>query len=152
MAINNCVFNGRLVANAETKVVSDTFSVTNFAIAINERIKDKDGNGWTDRPNYVNLSLFGKYGETLRPLLKKGREVTVVARLHQERWEKDGKKFERIIFYCDNIVLQRESKQATGEKKTEQTGNSEETPQEIKETMDAIANLVPNDTESAMFF
>ena len=138
MNTNVCVFTGRVVSNAETKVIREGFSVTSFAIAVNEKIKDSTKeSGYGDRANFINMIIFGNYSDRLRPALSKGREITATCRFHQDRWTKDGKNYDKAVFYVDNVVIQREPKAKT----------ESNIPQEVSKIAEAFGGeLVPQDT------
>lgn len=143
MNTNVCVFTGRVVSNAETKVINESFSITSFAIAVNEKVKDSSKeSGYGDRANFINMAIFGNYGDRLRPALTKGREVTVTCRFHQDRWSKDGKNYDRAVFYVDNIVIQREPKAKT----------ENNVPPQVEQLAEAFGGeLVPQDTNFDVF-
>lgn len=120
MNTNVCVFSGHVVADAQTKKVGESILITNFSLAVNERRKKNDGTGsFSDYPNFLDMVIFGNYGEVMRPLLKKGMPVTATARVHQDRWEKDGGKFSRVVFYCDNIQLHNRREKAVADAPSE---------------------------------
>lgn len=111
MDTNCCIFTGRLTRDAELKTVSTGLKICNFSMAFSEITKDSTNpQNHIYRPNYIDCVIYGGYGEALFPILKKGREVTITSRLHQERWQKDGKNFSRIVFYVNNLIAQREPK------------------------------------------
>lgn len=138
MNTNVCVFTGRVVSNAETKKINEGFSITSFAIAVNEKVKDSSKeSGYGDRANFLNMVIFGNYGDRLRPALTKGREITATCRFHQDRWTKDGKNYDRAVFYVDNVVIQREPKAKT----------ESNIPQDVAKLADAFGGeVVPQDT------
>lgn len=151
MNTNVCVFTGRVTAQAETKNIKDSVSITTFSIAVNERIKDASKeSGYGNRANFVDMAIFGNYGDRLRPALSKGREVTVTCRYHQDRWEKDGKKFQKAVFYVDNIVIQREGKGASTTVQSAQ--NTQESfelpPPEVQDLLNAFPG---SEVESLVF-
>lgn len=141
MNTNVCVFTGRVTAQAETKVIKEGFSITTFSIAVNERIKDASKeSGYGDRANFVDMAIFGNYGDRLRTALSKGREITATCRYHQDRWGKDGKKFQKAVFYVDNIVIQREGKGASPTAQPAQTAQEsfEFPPREVQDLLNAF--------------
>lgn len=99
---NVVVLTGNLVRDAELKEAGSAKFLV-FSIAVNE--KTKKGDNWEDYANYFDVSLFGKRGEALFQYMKKGTRVAVEGSLHQDRWEKDGKKQNRIVVRADNLEL-----------------------------------------------
>lgn len=92
--INSVALLGNLTKDAELKYTKTGFSVMEFSLAVNERVKK--GEDWEDRPSYIDCIMFGTRGEKLAPKLTKGTKVCVSGSLRQERWEKDGKTQSRI--------------------------------------------------------
>lgn len=105
MNTNVCVFTGRLIKTALLNELPNGSYICNFCIAVDESLKDNAK--WT---NFINCSIYGKYAESLVKYLKKGVEVTVTCRLHQNRWKKEDKNHNSYVFYVDNLMLQRTPK------------------------------------------
>ena len=99
--INTVVLVGRLTKAAECKYPRENFAVVNFTIAVNE--SRKQGNEWTKYPNYFDVTFTGNYAAAMSKSLSKGIEVTVSGKLHQDRWEKDGQKYSKVIIKADNV-------------------------------------------------
>ena len=111
--INVVVETGRLTKAAELKYPRDGFAVVNFTIAVNE--SKKKGDEWTKYPNYFDVTFTGNYAAAIQKSLSKGLEVTVSGRLHQDRWEKDGQKYSKIVIIANNVEPGRPPKESTAE-------------------------------------
>jgi len=94
---------GRLVRDCEVKTTTSGTPVSRFSIAVGER--RKNGETWEDEINYFDVALFGKSADALKPYLTKGRQVAVMGKLKQDRWEKDGKANSRVYVLADNLQL-----------------------------------------------
>jgi|LSQX01.3.fsa_nt_gb single-strand DNA-binding protein len=81
---------GNLVKDAELKALpgTDGRMVLEFTVAWDERYKTAEG-GWDERPQYVDCSVYGPYGEKLAPYMTKGLRVGVEARLKHRTWKSD---------------------------------------------------------------
>jgi len=101
--INNVVLIGRLVRDAELRYTSIGAPVTRFSIAVNER--KKDGDSYVDKANFIDVTFWGKLGETLGSYLVKGKQIAVVGKLNQQRWEKDGYKHSKIVVVANTVQL-----------------------------------------------
>lgn len=113
MDTNCCIFTGRLTKDAELKKLPSGLSIVNFSLGFSEPKKSKTIEGQHEYySNYINCSIFGNYGEALFPMLKKGQEITVTTRLHQNRWESNGEKRQSYDFIVNNAILQRPPKKA----------------------------------------
>ena len=53
------------------------------------------------KTSFFDFSAFGKTAEFIKQYFTKGKSIAVVARAKQERWEKDGQKRSKIVFYVD---------------------------------------------------
>lgn len=102
--VNFVIEIGRLTANAVISYTAGGTPCANFSIAVNESQKDAAGN-WNEYVNFFDVVLWGKQGESLKDYLTKGKQVAVVGRLHQDRWQKDGKNQNRIRIKAENIQL-----------------------------------------------
>lgn len=94
---------GNLVRDAEARTTKTGEEIATFTVAVNERVK-VDGE-WTDYANFIDCKLFNA-GKRL-PYLKKGAKVTVGGKIHQDRWEKDGKKFSKNLVIVNDLDLPR---------------------------------------------
>lgn len=115
MSINTVVITGRLGADPEHRTTAKGTSVLEFNVAVNERVSDGNG-GWTDRASWVKCVLFGKRADSLAKLLYRGSKVAVSGRLHEERWEYDGKKRRKLSVVVEEIdlMIPRENAAAQG--------------------------------------
>ena len=89
--INVAVITGNLTRDPELRHLEGSgTAVCEIRVAVNSR--RKNGNGeWVDKPNYFDVTVFGKRGETVAEHLSKGRPVAVEGRLEWQEWEaKDG--------------------------------------------------------------
>ncbi len=107
---NVVVLTGRCVRPAELKYIKAGLAVCTFSVAVNERVKKKGSDECENRPNYFDIVCYGNYGKAMQAYLTQGREVTVTGRLHQDRWEAEGKKFSRVNVIAENMEIQREPK------------------------------------------
>ena len=73
------------------------------SIAVNSSIKK--GDKYEDYVSYLDIQIFGKTAENLKPYLTKGTQIGVVAHLKQDRWEKDGQKRSAISIIADHVQL-----------------------------------------------
>ena len=101
--INHTIVIGRLVRDGEFGYITSGTARLNISIAVNESRKGQ--NGWTDYPNYFDVTIWGKTAENLKPYLIKGKQVAIEGHLQQQRWEKDGQKFSKIVIIADNVEL-----------------------------------------------
>lgn len=94
---------GRLTRDVEVKYTPTGFAVGNFALAVNRSVKKNDS--WIDETSFFDITIFGKTVENLQQYLTKGKQVAVQGSLKQDRWEKDGQKFNKVCILADSIQL-----------------------------------------------
>lgn len=101
--INHIVIIGRLTRDCDFGYITTGTARTNISVAVNESRKGQ--NGWTDYPNYFDVTIWGKTAENLKPYLTKGKQVAIDGHLHQDRWEKDGQRNSRVLIIADKVEL-----------------------------------------------
>ena len=101
--VNHVILLGRLTRDAELKVLASGQAVCKFSIAVNRR--KKSGEQWVDEPNFFDIVLWGRQGETLNQYLVKGKQVAVDGELRQDRWEQDGQNRSKVEIVANNIQL-----------------------------------------------
>lgn len=111
---NVVVLTGRCVKSAELKYTTGGMAICTFSIAVNERVHKKNSDEYENRPNFFDVTCYGNYGKAMQTFLTKGREVTVAGKLHQDRWESEGKSYSRITIIAQNLEPQREPKGNSG--------------------------------------
>ncbi len=91
MALNKCIFIGRLVRDVEFKTVGDNVPVANFTIAVDKRYKGKDQKQPT--ADFISVAAWRKSAEFAEKYFSKGKQVSVCGSLETYTWEKeDGTK------------------------------------------------------------
>ncbi|MCQ2592697.1 MAG: single-stranded DNA-binding protein [Treponema sp.] len=107
--LNHVVLIGRLTKDLGTDERSFGYNVSNnqaranVSIAVNRA--RKNGDQWIDEVNYFDVTIWGKTAENLKPYLTKGKQICVEGYLKQDRWEKDGQKFSKIVIVASNVQL-----------------------------------------------
>lgn len=97
------VFIGRLTRDAELKYTNSGMAICHFCIATDSRVKK--GDQWVEEPNYWDVDLFGKRGESVNQYLTKGKLVAVQGVIRQDRWEKDGQTKTKIVVNANDVQL-----------------------------------------------
>ena len=101
--INHVVLIGRLTRDAELKSIASGQAVTKFSIAVNRR--RKNGDQWEDEPNFFDVIVWGRQGESLHQYLVKGKMVCVDGELRQDRWQQDGQNRSKVEVVANYIQL-----------------------------------------------
>lgn len=112
--LNIIAITGRFTRDPELKKINEK-SLANFSLAVS---KGKE------EVSYFDCTAWEKTAELIQKYCKKGKQVNITGELKQERWEKDGQKFNRVCIVVKTIQL-------LGSKPEQET--QEYTPTQYKE-------------------
>lgn len=100
MSFTNFVaVDGNLTRDGEITFANSGTAILNLSIAHNTKIKEKE------EVSFFDVVAFGKHAEYVADFAVKGATVTVIGRLHQDKWEKDGKKYSRTKIIASQVVF-----------------------------------------------
>lgn len=103
--INRVTLLGNLGADPELRYTQGGTAVLNIRIATPERFNGKDGQ-WTERTEWHNVVIWGKRGEALANILRKGSSVLVEGTLRTTSYDaKDGGKRYKTAVNATNVIL-----------------------------------------------
>lgn len=91
--MNTITILGRLTANPEFRTTQTGKKVANFTIAEGDK----------NKTNYIECQAWEKRAEFLQTYFTKGKPILVTGSLNQERWEKDGKKYSKLIANVNQV-------------------------------------------------
>jgi single-strand DNA-binding protein len=83
--INRVVMVGRLTREPEMRSLASGSSVCGLRIACNGVRKTDDG--YVERPNYFDVSVFGASAEAVSAYTRKGSRIAIDGRLEWREWE-----------------------------------------------------------------
>ena len=104
--LNHVIVIGRTTRDINKNDFAYTPSGTarlNLSIAVNRSEKRNDA--WTDKVSYFDVTVWGKTAENIKPYLYKGKQIAIGGYLDQQRWEKDGQKFSKVVIVANNVQL-----------------------------------------------
>ncbi|MCE9500745.1 MAG: single-stranded DNA-binding protein [Leptospira sp.] len=84
--IAHIVLDGNLTADPELKKTPNGKSVSTFSIAVNHT-DSKDEEGKSDDVSFLDVEAWENTAERCAEFLKKGRGVTVIGNIKQDRWK-----------------------------------------------------------------
>ena len=116
MSINSVNISGNLTRDAELRRANNGTAIASMSVAVNDRAKNPQTGEWEDRPNFVDVTLFGTRAEKLAQYLVKGTKVTINGRLRYNTWEKDGQKRSKLDVICENLEFMSRSDNAAAAK------------------------------------
>ena len=95
-SFNKVIVMGNLTRDPDVRIVgANAVKVCRFALALNERRRDRSGN-MVETPVFVEVDAWEKLGELCGQYLRKGRSALVEGRLQSDVWEKDGVKIQKL--------------------------------------------------------
>jgi single-strand DNA-binding protein len=122
--INRVVVAGNLTRDPELRQLPSGTSVCKLRVAVNTRIKDRETQQWTDKPNYFDVTVWGAQGESCSRYLQKGSGILVDGRLEWREWDaQDGTKRQSVEIIAENTQFTGGRESATS------GGGSEFTPE-----------------------
>lgn len=95
---------GRLTRDSELRYSNGGMAICRFTLAVNQRKRSGD-NKWEDEVNFFDCLMFGKSAESLNQYLEKGRQVSIIGELRQNRWEQDGQSRSRVEIAVNSLQL-----------------------------------------------
>lgn len=102
--LNRVVLTGNLTADPDLRNLPSGSAVCKLRLAVNTRRKDSASGEWVDKPNYFDITVWGKQGETAAQYLAKGRPVGIDGRLEWREWkDKDDNKRQSIEVVADTV-------------------------------------------------
>nr|DAU37673.1 MAG TPA: Single strand binding protein [Caudoviricetes sp.] len=113
-SLNVCTPSGRLGADAEVRYTNTGLAITQLSLAVKHGKRKANGDGYEDETYWIDVTMYGKRGESLQASLYKGALVAITGHIRSSSWEKDGKRYKKTEVVADNIELmtmQREQQQ-----------------------------------------
>ena len=102
--INRVILTGNLTSDPELSSLPSGTQVCKLRLAVNRRYKDQSSGEWVEKPNYVDIKVWGAQGENCANYLSKGRAIAVDGRLEWREWEsQDGGKRQAVEIIANNV-------------------------------------------------
>ncbi len=102
---NRVILAGNLTRDPQLSYTPSNTPVCEFGMAVNRRWRDKDGNT-KDDVCYVDLTSYGRTGETINQYMSKGRSILVEGRLRYQQWtNKEGQKRNKLDVIVENFTF-----------------------------------------------
>src|SRR5438128_12606354 len=102
-SLNRVVLIGRLTRDPELRALPYGGSVCELRIACNSSRRDSDG-GYTEKPNYFDVNVYGASGESERQYMRKASRVDIDGRLDWREWETaDQQRRQAVSVVADNV-------------------------------------------------
>ena len=102
MSINRVVISGNITRDPELRSTQGGMEILALGVAVNDRVKGENGQ-WTDRPNFIDCTMFGNRAKSVSRFLSKGSKVAIEGKLRWSQWERDGQRRSKIEVIVDEI-------------------------------------------------
>jgi single-strand DNA-binding protein len=102
--INVVTIRGRVTRDPELRSLPSGQSVASFTVANHRRFKNKEGE-LNEETNFVDCEVFGQTAETIANHAKKGRNLFILGRLRQDKWEdrETGEKRSKLVVKVEDF-------------------------------------------------
>jgi single-strand DNA-binding protein len=127
-SINRVVLVGRLTRDPELRGLPSGSSVCSIRVACNSSRRDGDG-GYTEKPNFFDVSVFGASAESVSQYMRKGSRVAVDGRLEWREWETaDQQKRQAVSVVADTLQFldSPAERSETGQQPSDEDGGDQE--------------------------
>lgn len=100
---NKVILMGNLTRDPQLRYLPSNTAVCEFGLAVNRVWRDRDGNQ-KEEVCFVDISAFGRQGETINQYMSKGRPILVEGHLRFDSWTgQDGQKRSKLIVVLDSF-------------------------------------------------
>src|SRR3954447_20124159 len=100
--INRVTVIGRLTRDAELRALASGSSVCSLRIACNGARKTDDG--YVERPNFFDVSVFGAPADAVSAYTHKGSRIAIDGRLEWREWETaDNERRQAVSIVADSV-------------------------------------------------
>ena len=128
MSINVVTVSGNLTKDSELKQTKGG-NLLSGGICINNRVMGADGN-WTDKPCFIDWTLFGPRADKLVGFLTKGVKVCINGYLTYDSWtDKQGNKRNKLSIIVREVEFFRPSNVVMDQQTAMQAAHPQPQPQ-----------------------
>ena len=130
MELNKVIIAGNLTREPELRSLPNGTPVCGLGLASNRKFTRKGEEDSQEETCFVDITVWGRQGETCNQYLSKGRGVVVEGRLKFEKWQyKEGNPRSKLSIVADRVHFMSKgdsSEEKSGKETTEMT--AEEVP------------------------
>lgn len=125
--LNSVTITGRITQDPELRETRTGTPLVNLRVVVNDAIRKDDGT-WDDKPNFVNVTVFGNSAENIASSLTKGSRIAVDGRLSWREWTTDaGVRGQALDIVAGNVHYL-DTKAQTAELKARHSGDAQAQP------------------------
>ena len=86
-SFNKVILMGNLTRDPEIRRTQGDMAICNIGLAVNRRYKDGQTGEWKEEPTFVDVTIFGKRGESFAQYHTKGKPALVEGHLRLDTWK-----------------------------------------------------------------
>ena len=137
MAVNKCIFIGRLTDDPSVRYMPNGDPVANFSIAVNEKYKDKSGEQ-REKTEYLRIVAYRKTAEIIGQYTRKGSKLYVEGKLQTRKWtDNNGVDRYTTEIIADSVqLLDSHRDDQSGQQGYQQQGYQQQRPQPPRHPQD----------------
>ena len=103
--LNRVTLVGRLTRDPELRHLPSGDPLASMRVAVNGRQRDEGGN-WGDKPNFFDVTVFGRQADTVVQYMAKGRRIGIDGRLSWREWQaQDGTKRQSVEVIANDVFF-----------------------------------------------
>ncbi|MDH5679536.1 MAG: single-stranded DNA-binding protein [Nitrospinota bacterium] len=103
-SLNKVLLIGNLTRDPELRYTPSGMALCKFGLAVSR--KYKSGDELKEDVAFIDITVWGKQGETASEYLSKGRQVCIEGRLTYSKWETDdGQKRSKLEVTAENVMF-----------------------------------------------
>lgn len=137
--INCLVVEGNITREPNFRTTPNGFPICKIPIAVNHYYKKAASGEYENEVSYFDVETFGKLAEICAKFSQKGRGLSVVGRLKQNRWKTpEGKNTSRVTIIAEKIEFKQRFNKADGDESEAAAAENESAAEEA--TAKALAD------------
>lgn len=138
--INCLVVEGNITREPNFRTTPNGFPICKIPIAVNHYYKKAASGEYENEVSYFDVETFGKLAEICAKFSQKGRGLSVVGRLKQNRWKTpEGKNTSRVTIIAEKIEFKQRFNKADGDEADASAAENESAAEEATATALAAA-------------
>ena len=152
--INCLVVEGNITREPNFRTSPNGFPICKIPIAVNHYYKKAASGEYENEVSYFDVETFGKLAEICAKFSQKGRGLSVVGRLKQNRWTTpEGKNTSRVTIIAEKVEFkQRFSKSEQDESKASSAENEAAAEEATAKALAAAACQSESEGDEALVF
>lgn len=103
-SFNKVILMGNLTRDPEIRRTQSDMAICNISLAVNRRYKDGQTGEWKDEATFVDVTIFGKRGESFAQYHSKGKPALIEGHLRLDKWQdkETGANRSKLYVVADN--------------------------------------------------